>query len=207
MPIKDFLTNLPEVESPAQKKLGFKEKLKWTAIILVAFFILGLVPLYGLSENALTQFQFLSILLGAKFGSLISLGIGPLVTASIVLQLLKGSGMLSLDLTTADGKQLYHGLQKVLGLFFVIFEAAIYVYMGGLAPSALLAPGAYKLMQLTLVGQLIAGGVMIMLMDEVVTKWGFGSGISLFIAAGVAEEIMITAFSPLTTAGTLSLGS
>jgi preprotein translocase subunit SecY len=34
-------------------------------------------------------------------------------------------------------------------------------------------------------------------MDEVVSKWGFGSGISLFIVANVAQEVFIRSFSPL----------
>ena len=207
MPIKDILAKLPEVVGPSQQRLGFKDKLKWTLIVLIGFFILGLIPLYGLGENALAQFEFLSIILGAKFGSLIPLGIGPLVTGSIVLQLLKGSGMLSLDISTPEGKQTYQGLQKILGLFFVVFEAAIYVYMGGLSPSAVLDPQTYKSMQLLLVAQLIIGGILILFMDEVITKWGFGSGISLFIVAGVSEEIVIAAFSPMTTAGTLAFGS
>ncbi len=199
--------NLPEVRGPLQKKLGFKEKLKWTGVILVAFFLLGIVPLYGLSENALSQFEFLSIILGAKFGSIISLGIGPLVTASIVLQLLNGSGIVNFDLTNPEGKRKFQAIQKVLALFFIVFEAFIYVFMGGLAPSAALAPSAYLTMQLILVGQLIVGGILIMFMDEVIQKWGFGSGISLFIAAGVSAEIIIRAFSPLTTAGTFAFGS
>lgn len=199
-----FLLNLPEVKGPLQRRLPFKERLKWTLIILIAFFVLGAIPLYGLSENALAEFGFLSLILGAKFGSIISLGIGPLVTASIVLQLLNGSGMLKFDLTTDEGKRNFQGLQKALGVFFIIFEAMIYVFMGGLSPSAALPPAQFKLMQLALVFQLFIGGLLIMGMDEVVSKWGFGSGISLFIAAGVSAEIVIRALSPLTTAGTLS---
>src|SRR3989338_250043 len=129
---------LPEVKGPKQR-LSFKEKLKWTLLILVLFFVLGFIPLYGLGENALQQFEFLSIILGASFGSIISLGIGPLVTSSIVLQLLSGTGILKLDLTTPEGKKKFQGLQKLLSVFFVIFEAAVYVFMGGLAPSASLA--------------------------------------------------------------------
>jgi len=34
-----ILMNLPEVKAPTQKKLSFKEKLKWTGIVLVLFFI------------------------------------------------------------------------------------------------------------------------------------------------------------------------
>ena len=95
MSILDTLISfIPEVKGPAQKKLSFKQKLKWTTITLVAFFIMGLVPLAGLGENSLQQFEFLSIILGASFGSIVSLGIGPIVTSSIVLQLLSGTGIL-----------------------------------------------------------------------------------------------------------------
>ena len=129
-----ILNDLPEVECPTQKFLSFKEKLKWTGIILVIYFVLGLMPLFGLGINALQQFESLSIILGAEFGSLISLGIGPIVTASIVLQLLNGSGILKFDLTQPEGKKRFQGLQKLLSIFFIIFEAAIYIFMGGLAP-------------------------------------------------------------------------
>ncbi|MBW2966125.1 preprotein translocase subunit SecY [Candidatus Woesearchaeota archaeon] len=193
-----ILNNLPEVTGPQQRRLSFKEKLKWTGIILVIFFVLGLIPLYGLGANALQQFEYLSLILGAKFGSIISLGIGPIVTASIVLQLLNGSGIVKFDLTSQEGKKRFQGVQKLLALLFIIFEALIYVFMGGLAPAAELAGTAmYFNVQLLLVFQLFLGGILILFMDEVISKWGFGSGISLFIAAGVSESIFIRALSPL----------
>src|SRR3989338_513884 len=130
-----ILSNLPEVEGPTQKALSFKEKLKWTGIVLVLFFVLGLMPLFGLGTNALQTFETLSIILGAEFGSLISLGIGPIVTASIVLQLLNGSGIWKFDLTTPEGKKSFQGTQKFFSLFFILFESSIYVFMGGLAPA------------------------------------------------------------------------
>ena len=188
--------NLPEVGSPTQKKLSFKEKLKWTLIVLVLFYVMGLVPLFGLGLNALQQFEYLSVILGASFGSIISLGIGPIVTASIVLQLLKGSGIVHLDLHTPEGKKNYQAIQKLLSYFFILFEAAIYVYMGGLAPSPNFQGSVlYSQLQLILVFQLFLGGLMIMFMDEVTSKWGFGSGISLFIAAGVSQQIFTRAFN------------
>lgn len=205
--VKNILMNLPEVRAPTEKRLAFKTKLKWTVIILAAFFILGIIPLYGMGENALGQFEYLSIILGAKFGSIISLGIGPIVTASIVLQLLSGSGILKIDQTTHDGRVFFQGLQKILAIFFIIFEAMIYVLMGGLAPSSTLAPGAFHFAQFLLIIQLCLGGFLILFMDEVCSKWGFGSGISLFIAAGVSEQIFIATFSPLTTAGGWAFGS
>src|SRR3989338_6556739 len=195
--LQSILGNLPEVASPTQKKLSFKEKLKWTSIILILFFGMGLVPLFGLGQNALAQFEYLSIILGASFGSIISLGIGPLVTSSIVLQLLNGSGMLKFDLTSPDGRKKFQGIQKILSVFFIIFEACIYVFMGGLAPAQeLVGTSLYFQLELLLVFQLFLGGIIIMLMDEVISKWGFGSGISLFIAAGVSQQIFITGLSP-----------
>ncbi|HII68297.1 TPA: preprotein translocase subunit SecY [Candidatus Woesearchaeota archaeon] len=217
-----IITNLPEVAGPTQKKLSFKEKLKWTLIVLVIFYILGLMPLYGLADNALSQFEYLSILLAANFGSLISLGIGPIVTASIVLQLLNGSGIVKFDLTSHEGKRNFQGTQKLLAIFFIIFEAAIYVFMGGLSTGSYInpetgafliqaTPGAVQLsagtatfMKLFLVLQLIIGGLLILFMDEVISKWGFGSGISLFIAAGVSQSIFVQAFNWLPGPGGVS---
>src|SRR3990167_5426056 len=133
--INNILSFFPEVKKPEQKKLGFKEKLKWTLIILIAFFILSVIPLFGLGSNELARFEQLSIILGASFGSILSLGIGPIVTASIVLQLLAGSGILKIDQTTHEGRATFQGIQKLLSIFFVIFESIIFVVMGGLAPA------------------------------------------------------------------------
>ena len=191
-----ILNNLPEVEGPSQKFLSFKEKLKWTLIILVIFFILGVMPLFGLGANQLSRFEFFSVILGAEFGSIISLGIGPIVTASIVLQLLNGSGILKLDLTQSEGKKTFQGLQKLLAIFFIIFEAIIFVLMGGLSPeSVFIGTPVYAQLQLILIFQIFLGGIMILFMDEVVSKWGFGSGIGLFIAAGVSKSIFVQAFN------------
>jgi preprotein translocase subunit SecY len=188
--------NLPEVRGPKQKRLPFKQKLKWTGVILVLFFVMGLIPLFGLGQNSLQQFEFLSIILGASFGSIISLGIGPLVTASIVLQLLSGTGILNIDMNSIEGRKKFQGLQKILAIFFIIFEAAIYVLMGGLAPAqALQGTPLFAQLQFILIFQLILGGIVIMFMDEVISKWGFGSGISLFIAAGVSQQIFIRALN------------
>lgn len=188
---------LPEVRPPTQKKLSFGTKLKWTGIILGLYFLLGLIPLYGLGQNSLENFTFLSTILGASFGSIISLGIGPIVTASIVLQLLKGSGLVKFDLASQEGKKRFQGIQKILGVFFIIVEAMIFVKMGGLSPAEGISP-------FILIFQLLIGGILIMLMDEVVSKYGFGSGISLFIAAGVSQQIFIQMFSPLNSLGNIA---
>ena len=199
-----IISNLPEVEGPTQKTLSFREKLKWTGIVLAIFFILGLMPLFGLGVNALQRFETLSIILGAEFGSIISLGIGPIVTASIVLQLLNGSGILKFDLTNPEGKKSFQGTQKMMSFFFIIFESAVYVFLGGLAPPENFAgTGFYSQLQLMLVFQLILGGILILFLDEVVSKWGFGSGISLFIAAGVSKSLFLQAFNWIVPPGSI----
>ncbi len=189
---------IPDVANPKERRLSFNIKLKWTLIVLISFYVLGLIPLYGLRANSLQQFEFLSLILGASFGSIISLGIGPIVTASIILQLLTGAGILKFDLTTHEGKRKFEATQKVLSIFFIILEAFIYVFLGGLsADPSLKGTPLYFQMQLLLILQLCIGGFLILLMDAVVSKWGFGSGISLFIAAGVAKRVFVRAFNPL----------
>lgn len=191
-----LLAIFPEVKNPIHKKLPFQEKLKWTLIILVLFYVLGQIPLFGLGQNALQQFEFLSIIMGASFGSIISLGIGPIVTSSIVLQLLTGTGIIQMDLTTTDARKRFQGIQKLLSIFFIILEGGIYVFMGGLAPSAALeGTPLFFTLECVLVVQLIIGGILILFMDEVISKWGFGSGVSLFIAAGVGQQVFIRALN------------
>ena len=177
---------IPEIRKPEEKKVGFNTKLKWTLIILGAFFVLANIPLFGLSENALSRFEYLAIILGTDFGSIISLGIGPIVTASIILQLLKGAEIIKIDTTTDEGKKFFQGIQKLLVLFFIIFEAVVFVFMQGLQA----LPG----LEYLLVFQLILGGIAIFYMDELTQKWGFGSGVSLFIAAGVSWRLITSAF-------------
>jgi len=182
--------NLPEVEAPV-KKLGLKTKLVWTGVVLIVFFVLGMIPLYGLSPDYQQQLQVLEVLLAAKFGSLITLGIGPIVTASIILQLLIGADVIKLNLATHEGRAQFQSLQKLFSVLFIVFENAAFVFSGSL-------PAVYPSLywQLIMVIQLVIGGLILMLMDEVVSKWGIGSGISLFIAAGVSMQIFVKAFSP-----------
>ena len=134
MALRDLLHNLPEVRAPTEKKVSFNVKLKWTLIILVGFFILSNIALYGIESSALSRFEYLAILLGTSFGSIISLGIGPIVMSSIILQLLKGAQIINIDTNTEEGKKFFQGLQKLLAFAFVIFEAIVYVLMRGIAP-------------------------------------------------------------------------
>ncbi|MDD5012752.1 MAG: hypothetical protein PHQ66_03875 [Candidatus Nanoarchaeia archaeon] len=185
MDFRKIFQFIPEVKRPEEKKLSFNVKLKWTLIVLASFFILANVPLFGMSNNALERFKYLAIILGTDFGSIISLGIGPIVMASVILQLLTGSGILSIDTTNPEGRKFFQGIQRILTFFFIIFEAMIYVLMQGLQAAPGLAP--------LLIFQLIIGGLAIFYMDDLVSKWGFGSGVSLFIGAGASWQLITSA--------------
>ncbi|HPD81699.1 MAG TPA: preprotein translocase subunit SecY [Candidatus Pacearchaeota archaeon] len=193
MDLKKIFSYIPEVKKPDEKKLAFNVKLKWTLIILIAFFVLANIPLFGLSNNALERFQYLAIILGTDFGSIISLGIGPIVMASIILQLLTGAGILNININTPEGKKFFQGVQKILTFFFIIFEACVYVLMKGLEAM----PGYTGIM----IFQLVLGGLAIYYMNELCEKWGFGSGVSLFIAAGVSWQLIVGAFQFINSQG------
>lgn len=194
-----FLQRLPGVAEPL-KRLTFKEKLKWTGIILLIYFLMSQISVYGVGEAAFEQFQLLAIILGSKFGSLMTLGIGPIVTASIILQLLVGSKIIPWDLSSDAGRTMFQGTQKLLAILFSFMEGIIFVTMGAI-PAA--TPGVAWLVVL----QLAAGGILVIFMDELISKWGFGSGVGLFIAAGVSSAIITRTFNPFTELGTLPTGA
>ena len=180
---------IPEVKSPVHRE-DFNEKLKWTALILVLYYILTQIPLYGLTPGSFDSFAALRAVMAGSFGSILTLGIGPIVTASIVLQLLVGSNLLDLDLSSHKDKSHFQATQKVLSIVFTVFEASVLVLTGNLVP----IDGSYTLI---LILQLVVGALVIIYLDEVVSKWGFGSGIGLFIAAGVCQQILVGSFSVL----------
>ncbi len=180
----------PSVIKPIHK-LTLKEKLKWSFLILVLYFIMGSILVWGINPDAVARFEFFEIVFGSQMGSLITLGIGPIVTASIILQLLVGSKILNWDTNSKEGKEKFMGTQKILAISFCIIQAVAYVVSGAIPPAS-----AGALMTLAIIVQLTIGGIIIIFMDEVVSKWGIGSGISLFIAAGVSKTMFIRIFSP-----------
>jgi preprotein translocase subunit SecY len=190
--LKPLYSILPEVKAPIHRQ-DFKEKIKWTAIVLVLYFFLSQIQLYGLSPLAVDQFAQIRAVMAGSFGSILTLGIGPIVTSSIVLQLLVGSKILKLNLSKHEDKVMFQGTQKILAIVFTVFEAGVLVYTGSLIPDD---PSLLWLLMV----QLIIGAVLLLFLDEVVSKWGFGSGIGLFIAAGVSESIIVGTFNFLPVA-------
>ncbi len=169
---------LPEIRAPG-RTLTFKERLLWTLAVLVTFYILSMVRPYGLVSVRGMAPEAFQLILASNLGSVVALGIGPIVIASIVLQLLVGSRLIDIDMRSDEGRRTFMGMQKLLAILFALFEAWVYTSSGFLQA----APGLEVILAL----QIALGAVILMYLDEVVLKWGIGSGISLFIAANVTK--------------------
>ncbi len=190
--VKKISPLIPQVEKP-KKKITLKNKLIWTGVALLIYFTMGQVQLYGIiTDPANDPLAFARVIFAAQQGTLIELGIGPIVTAGLLMQLLKGSDMLKLNFRDPNDRSLFTSATKIVTLIVIVAEGALYglaVY-GGSTPS----PGHTGV----LIAQLIGASVVVMYLDELVQKgWGLGSGISVFIMAGVAQTIVWSIFNPI----------
>jgi preprotein translocase subunit SecY len=192
-----LLNRLPAVKRP-EGHVHFKKKLGWTLGILVLYFTLANIPLFGLDKNSIDLFELYRAFFAGASGSLMVLGIGPIVTASIVLQLLVGAGVIKMDLSDPHQQAIFQGLQKLLVFVMVALEALPQILGGYMRPDAGLAamlnvPASYITILLFI--QICIGGILILYMDEIVSKWGIGSGVGLFIIAGVSQQIVTGIFN------------
>jgi preprotein translocase SecY subunit len=184
---------LLEIKVP-ERKVKFNEKLFWTALVLIVFLVMSEVPLFGIASNIQDQFGALRVIFASNRGTLMELGIGPIVTAGLILQLLSGSALINCDMSKAEDRGLFTVASKVFSVILTGIQAGAYILSGMYGPISDLRVAA-----IVIFFQLIAAGIVVMLLDELVQKgWGLGSGISLFIMAGVAQNILWTAFSPQT---------
>jgi preprotein translocase SecY subunit len=183
---------LPEIKKP-ERKVSFNEKIFWTALVLVIFLVMTEIPLYGVAQSASDQFGQLRVIFASNRGTLMELGIGPIVTAGLILQLLAGSSIIKCDMSNSEDRGLFTSASKVFTIVLTGIQAGAYI-LSGMYGTSLAGPTI-----LVIFLQLIITGVVVMLMDELVQKgWGLGSGISLFIMAGVAQNILWSTFSPPT---------
>ncbi|QRF76004.1 preprotein translocase subunit SecY [Thermoplasmatales archaeon] len=200
--IETLTAKLPAVKK-AKGHVEFKYKLMWTALVVILYFALTNIYVYGLNASQTIDVfaSFRAIFAGAS-GSLMDLGIGPIVTASIVMQLFAGAKIFNIDLQNSEDKAVYQGTQKLL-VIVMIFVEAIPQAFGYLVPDVGLVssinaaiPGYGEfLSQTIIILQLFLGSYLVFLMDEVVSKYGIGSGISLFIAAGVSQQLFTGTFN------------
>ncbi|EHQ36784.1 preprotein translocase subunit SecY [Methanoplanus limicola] len=191
--MEPLLAAMPAVRAP-EGHVHFKNKVLWTVAVLILYFLLTNVQIFGLSPESQDWLGMYRALLAGASGSLVHLGIGPIVTASIVLQLLNGADLLGINTSDTRGQVMYMGLQKLMIFVMIVLEAAPNVVGGFLRPDSAIAMqlfgGSMMIVTILIFLQLCMGGVLIFLMDEVVTKWGVGSGVGLFIVAGVSQGLI-----------------
>jgi protein transport protein SEC61 subunit alpha len=190
--VKSVSSYIPQVEKP-KKKIGLSEKFIWCGIALFAYLVMGQIPLYGVTDSPKFDFlAFARVIFAAQQGTLLELGIGPIVTAGLLMQLLKGSELIKLNFKDPDDRSLFTSATKIVTIIVIVAEGSLYgvsVY-GHLLASPSFIP--------ILVAQLVGSSLIVMYLDETIQKgWGLGSGISLFIMAGVAQGIMWSIFSPI----------
>ncbi len=194
--LKPIIERWPAVAKP-EGHITFRTKIFWTVLCLILYFILTNVMIWGVSGQVLDLFAgFRAIMAGAS-GSIMHLGIGPIVTASIILQLFVGAKIIKLDLQKKEDKAIYQGTQKILVIVMILVEAVPQVY-GYLSPSPdIIGMFGGTGANIVIISQLFMGAFLVFLMDELISKWGIGSGISLFIAAGVSQALFTGLFNPL----------
>ena len=207
--VKPIGDRLPAVKRP-EGHVHFRTKIMWVAVILVLYFVMSNVYIWGLDQSGSLDIfaQYRTIMAGAS-GTILQLGIGPIVTASIIMQLFVGAKIIKLDLSNKKDKACYQSVMKVLVLVMIFIEAVPQVY-GYLVPSsAFNAQFGDAGAKLLIILQLFIGSYLVFLFDEVISKWGIGSGISLFIAAGVAQAVFTGALNwyPVSSAADYSLSN
>jgi protein transport protein SEC61 subunit alpha len=193
--VRPFMFLLPEVTA-SPKKVPIKEKILWTAITLFIYLVCCQIPLYGISNSKSSDpLYWMRVILASNKGTLMELGISPIVTSGLVMQLLAGSKIIDVDQGTKEDKALFQGAQKLLGIIITIVEAVAYVLSGMYGDVKDLGAGNAIL----LIAQLFTAGVLVICLDELLQKgYGLGSAISLFIATNVCETIIWKSFSPTT---------
>ena len=198
--LKRLVDVYPSISKP-EGHVRFNSKLWTTTFVLIIYFAMTNVMIWGLSGATIDVFSSFRAIMAGASGSIMHLGIGPIVTGSIIMQLFAGAKIIKLDLGNSDDKQLYQGVQKILVLIMIPVESIPQVYGFLEADTTLVANFGQGWANAIIVSQLFIGSLLVFLLDEMVSKWGIGSGISLFIAAGVAQSTFVGTLSPLAVNG------
>merc|ERR1712110_1184713 len=147
-----------------------------------------------MSSESADPFYWIRVILASNRGTLMELGISPIVTSGLIMQLLAGAKIIEVGDTPKE-RALFSGAQKLFGMIMTLGQAVVYVLTGMYGDPAQMGTGICCL----IVIQLFVAGMIVLLLDELLSKgYGLGSGISLFIATNICETIVWKAFSPTT---------
>ena len=202
--IKSVGTVLPEIPKP-ERKPSLNERFIWTGLALVAYLVMATTPLFGFGGPGEQQDQlaFLRVVFASAQGTLMELGIGPIVTSGLILQLLVGSDIIKLKMGDADDRAIFGIATKLLTIIVIVGESAAYILGGALGSfcSATVTSNCFHGTggEVVIFAQLFLASFLVLMLDEMIQKgWGLGSGVSLFILAGVCQTVLWYAFSPVT---------
>merc|ERR1712166_685186 len=193
--VRPVMGLIPEVEQPLKKQM-FKEKLMWTGTVLFIYLICCQIPLYGtIKQEGGDPMYWLRVILASNKGTLMELGISPIITSSMIMQLLSGTKLIDVNMRSQMDRECFNATTKFFGFIMAVGEALAHGLSGMYGEVDKL--GIFNSIAILL--QLTLAGIVVQLLDELLQKgYGVGSGISLFIATNICEIILWKSFSPIT---------
>lgn len=168
---------------------------------LIVFRALASIPIPGVDMFVLQEFfnnnQFLGLLNIFSGGglanlSIVMLGVGPYITASIIMQLMTVMSPALKSMQTEDGeagKQKFMQYSRMLTLPLAILQA--FGFLTLLQNQGVIA-GLDTFGFITNVILVVAGSMLLMWIGELVTEYGIGNGVSILIFAGIVATIPTT---------------
>ena len=152
------------------------------------------IPIYGVkTAKSNDPFYWMRVILASNRGTLMELGISPIITSGMVMQLLAGARLIEVNQSLKEDAPSSRRRRKLFGILITIGEAVAYVGSGMYGQVSELGLGNCVL----IVAQLVFAGFVVLILDELLQKgYGLGSGISLFIATNICENVIWKAFSP-----------
>ena len=128
--IKPIMFLIPQIKKP-MNNIKKQEKFVWTAITLFIFLICSQIPLYGIYKSEGSDpLHWMRVILASNKGTLMELGISPIVTSSMIMQVLAGTKIIEVDQSLKADRELYEGATKLFGILITFGEAIAYVFSG-----------------------------------------------------------------------------
>lgn len=110
--VQPLMFLVPEV-APPKFEVQRNQKFIWTAIILFIFLICSQIPLYGIYKSEGSDpLHWMRVILASNRGTLMELGISPMVTSSMIIQVLVGTKLVEVDQRVSDDKVMMEATTK-----------------------------------------------------------------------------------------------
>jgi protein transport protein SEC61 subunit alpha len=95
--VRPFLAVLPDV-APPEKRVPFMQRAAYTVVSLLIYLVCSRLPLYGIqTTNQADPMYWVRAIFASSRGTTMELGISPIVTSGLIIQLLVGSKLLDID--------------------------------------------------------------------------------------------------------------